>query len=418
MGNYKSLAGNYASGVGARFIGLKGFFRVKIAYFDCFSGISGDMILGALVDAGVPFDRLKEGLSKLKLDGYTLTASTVLKKGIKATKVDVVIESPELPGRPLRDLREIISESALDLSVKEKSLSIIQRLARAEAVVHNCPVEEVHFHEVGHIDTIVDVVGAVYGLQLLDAGRVVSSPIDTGSGCVEMSHGVFPIPAPATAELLKGIPVYSSGIERELTTPTGAAIIATMASSFQALPEMTLSAIGYGAGGWNLDKKANVLRLLVGEEAQGYDTDEVMLLETNIDDMNPQIYEYLIERLLQAGALDAYLTATIMKKSRPAHILSVVAKVEDLDAIRRLVFKETTTLGIRSSKVTRSILRREIKEVELPYGRVRVKVSRGPDGVSNISPEYEDCKRLALESGAPLKDIMDMAKRLSGSRLS
>jgi len=177
---------------------------MKIAYFDCFSGISGDMILGALVDAGVPFDRLKEGLSKLKLDGYTLTASTVLKKGIKATKVDVVIESPELPGRPLRDLREIISESALDLSVKEKSLSIIQRLARAEAVVHNCPVEEVHFHEVGHIDTIVDVVGAVYGLQLLDAGRVVSSPIDTGSGCVEMSHGVFPIPAPATAELLKG----------------------------------------------------------------------------------------------------------------------------------------------------------------------------------------------------------------------
>ncbi|MDZ4384401.1 MAG: nickel pincer cofactor biosynthesis protein LarC [Nitrospirota bacterium] len=391
---------------------------MKIAYFDCFSGISGDMILGALVDAGVPFDRLKEGLSKLKLDGYTLTASTVLKKGIKATKVDVVIESPELPGRPLRDLREIISESALDLSVKEKSLSIIQRLARAEAVVHNCPVEEVHFHEVGHIDTIVDVVGAVYGLQLLDAGRVVSSPIDTGSGYVRMSHGVFPIPAPATAELLKGTPVYSSGIERELTTPTGAAIITTMASSFQALPEMTLSAIGYGAGGWNLDKKANVLRLLVGEDIQGYDADEVMLLETHIDDMNPQIYEYLIERLLQAGALDVCLTPTIMKKSRPAHILSIVTKVEDLDAIRRLVFKETTTLGIRSSKVTRSVLRREIKEVDLPYGRVRVKVSRGPDGVSNISPEYEDCKRLALESEVPLKDIIDMVKRLSGSRLS
>ena len=390
---------------------------MKIAYFDCFSGISGDMILGALVDAGVPFDRLKEGLSKLKLDGYTLTASTVLKKGIKATKVDVVIESPELPGRPLRDLREIISESALDLSVKEKSLSIIQRLARAEAVVHNCPVEEVHFHEVGHIDTIVDVVGAVYGLQLLDAGRVVSSPIDTGSGCVEMSHGVFPIPAPATAELLKGIPVYSSGIERELTTPTGAAIIATMASSFQALPEMRLLAVGYGAGGWDLPEKANVLRVFVGEDVQGYDADEVMLLETNIDDMNPQIYEYLIERLLQAGALDVYLTPIMMKKSRPAHILSIVTRVEDLDAIRSLVFRETTTLGIRSSKVTRSILKREIREVELPYGKVRVKISGGPGGVSNISPEYEDCKRLALETGAPLKDIIDMAKRLSGSRL-
>lgn len=390
---------------------------MKIAYFDCFSGISGDMILGALIDAGVPFDRLQEGLSKLNLDGYTLTASTVLKKGIKATKVDVVIESPELPGRPLKDLREIISESALDLSVKEQSLSIIQRLAGAEAVVHNCPVEEVHFHEVGHIDTIVDVVGAVYGLQLLDVGRVVASPIDTGSGYVRMSHGVFPIPAPATAELLKGIPVYSSGIERELTTPTGAAIITTMASSFQALPEMRLLAVGYGAGGWDLPEKANVLRILVGEEAQGYDADEVMLLETNIDDMNPQIYEYLIERLLQAGALDVYLTPIMMKKSRPAHILSIVTRVEDLDAIKRLVFKETTTLGIRGSKVTRSILKREIKEVELPYGKVRVKISGGPGGVSNISPEYEDCKRLALETGVPLKDIMDMAKRLSGSRL-
>jgi len=384
---------------------------MKIAYFDCFSGISGDMILGALVDAGVPFDQLQEGLSKLNLDGYTLTASTVLKKGIKATKVDVVIESPELPGRPLRDLREIISDSALDLSVKERSLTIIQRLAGAEAVVHNCPVEEVHFHEVGHIDTIVDVVGAVYGLQLLDAGRVVSSPIDTGSGYVRMSHGVFPIPAPATAELLKGKPVYSSGIERELTTPTGAAIITTMASSFQALPEMRLSAIGYGAGGWDLPEKANVLRLLVGEEVQGYDVDEVMLLETTIDDMNPQIYEYLIEKLLQAGALDVYLIPMMMKKSRPAHILSIVTRVEDLDAIKRLVFKETTTLGIRGSKVTRSILKREIREVELPYGKVRVKISGDKNSVINITPEYEDCKRIAMETGLPLKEIIDLAKR-------
>lgn len=384
---------------------------MKIAYFDCFSGISGDMILGALVDAGVPFDRLQEGLSKLNLDGYTLTASTVLKKGIKATKVDVVIESPELPGRPLKGLREIISESALDLSVKEQSLSIIQRLAGAEAVVHNCPVEEVHFHEVGHIDTIVDVVGAVYGLQLLDVGRVVASPIDTGSGYVRMSHGVFPIPAPATAELLKGIPVYSSGIGRELTTPTGAAIITTMASSFQALPEMRLSAVGYGAGGWDLPEKANVLRILVGEDVQGYDADEVMLLETNIDDMNPQIYEYLIERLLQAGALDVYLTPIMMKKSRPAHILSIVTRVEDMDAIKRLVFKETTTLGIRGSKVTRSILKREIKEVELPYGKVRVKISGDKNGVINITPEYEDCKRIAMETGLPLKEIIDLAKR-------
>lgn len=388
---------------------------MRIAYFDCFSGISGDMILGALVDAGVPFDKLKEGLSFLNLEGYTITASTVLKKGIRATKVDVVIESSDLPGRPLKDLREIILESALDISIKDRCLSILQRLAGAEAVVHNSPVEDVHLHEVGHIDTIVDVVGSVYSLRLLGIDRVVSSPIDTGSGYVEMSHGIFPIPAPATAELLKGVPVYSSGTGRELTTPTGAAIITTIASSFQSLPEMRLSTVGYGAGGWDLGEKANVLRVLIGEDIGGYDMDEVVLIETNIDDMNPQIYEYLIERLLQAGALDVYLTPAIMKKSRPAHILSIVIKAEDLEAIKRLVFQETTTLGIRINKVARSTLKRDIREVELPYGKVRVKVSSGPDGMINIAPEYEDCKRIAMETGRPLKDIIELAKRL-GSR--
>lgn len=385
---------------------------MKIAYFDCFSGISGDMILGALVNAGVPFDRLKEGLSRLNLEGYTITASTVLRKGIKATKVDVVIETPDLPGRPLKDLREIILESSLDVVIKERSLAIFQKLAVAEATVHGCPVEEVHFHEVGHIDTIVDVVGSVCGLQLLDVDRVVSSPIDTGSGHVEMSHGIFPIPAPVTAELLKGVPVYSSGIERELTTPTGAAVITAIASSFQAMPKMRLSAVGYGAGGWDLGEKANVLRVLVGEERQSYEMDEVMVLETNIDDMSPQIYDYLIDRLLQAGALDVYITPVIMKKSRPAHILSVVAKEEDLGALQRLVFQETTTLGVRISPMGRSTLKREIKEVELPYGKVRVKVSSGPDGTMNIVPEYEDCKRIAMQTGKPLKDIIELAKSI------
>lgn len=390
---------------------------MKIAYFDCFSGISGDMMLGALVDAGAPFDKLKEGLSHLKIEGYTIFTSTVLRKGIRATKVDVVIDSRDLPGRPFKDLREIVSESSLDISIKEKSLSILQRLAEAEAAIHNCTVEDVHFHEVGHIDTIVDVVGSAYALQLLGIDRVIASPVDTGNGCVEMSHGKFPIPAPVTAELLRSVPVYSSGIERELTTPTGAAIITTLASSFQALPEMRLSTVGYGAGGWDLSEKPNVLRVFIGEDMQGFDMDEVALLETNIDDMNPQIYEYLIERALQAGALDVYITPITMKKSRPAHILSIMTGLENLETIKRLVFRETTAIGIRISKVRRSILNRDIKEVELPYGKVRVKISNAPDGTNRIVPEYEDCKRIAMETGIPLKEIIELAKKVVHSKL-
>ena len=385
---------------------------MKIAYFDCSSGISGDMILGALVDAGAPFDKLKEGLSQLSIDGYSITATPVLKKGVRATKVDVVVEGPDLPGRPLKDLREIISDSALDSEIKSKSISIFQRLAEAESVVHNCPVEDVHFHEVGHIDTIVDIVGSVYAFHLLGIDRVVSSPIDTGSGSVKMSHGLFPIPAPVTAELLKGVPLYSSGIERELTTPTGAAIITAFASSFQPLPGMTLSKIGYGAGGWELSEKPNVLRVFIGEDTALYNTDEVCVIETNIDDMNPQVYEYLMDRLFEAGALDVYLTPVVMKKSRPAQMLSVVADAVRLTDIKELIFRETTTIGVRVKKMSRFVLTRDIKEVHLPYGTVRVKISGSSSGVYNIVPEYEDCKALAIKTGIPLRDVMELARRL------
>ncbi len=385
---------------------------MKIAYFDCSSGISGDMILGALVDAGAPFDKLKEGLSQLSIDGYSITATPVLKKGVKATKVDVVVEGPDLPGRPLKDLREIISDSTLDSEIKSKSISIFQRLAGAESVVHNCPIEDVHFHEVGHIDTIVDIVGSVYAFHLLGIDRVVSSPIDTGSGSVKMAHGLFPIPAPVTAELLKDVPIYSSGIERELTTPTGAAIITTFASSFQSLPKMTLSKIGYGAGGWELSEKPNVLRVFIGEDTALYNTDEVCVIETNIDDMNPQVYEYLMDRLFEAGALDVYITPVVMKKSRPAQMLSVTADAGRLNALKELIFRETTTIGVRVKKMSRFVLTRDIKEVHLPYGTVRVKVSGSSSGVYNIVPEYEDCKALAIKTGIPLRDVMELAKRL------
>lgn len=386
---------------------------MKTAYFDCFSGISGDMILGALVDAGAPLDKLKEGLAHLNLDGYNITASTVLKKGIRATKVDVIIEPHDFPERPLKDLRNIILDSTLDVNVKNKSLSVIQRIAEAEAVVHNCRIEDVHFHEVGHIDTIVDVVGSVYCLQSLGIDKVIASPIDTGSGHVKSSHGILPIPAPVTAELLKGVPVYSSGINRELTTPTGAAIITSFASAFASLPEMKLSSVGYGAGGWELDEKANILRVLIGEDNYACEEDEVILMETNIDDMNPQIYEYLMEKLFLSGALDVYLTQTIMKKSRPGHLLSVVTKIDQLSDIKKLLFQETTTLGLRINRIARSTLKREIKEVTLPQGKVRVKVSSGPDGIVNRVPEYEDCKKIAVETGIPLKDIIELAKKFS-----
>ncbi|MCC7202324.1 MAG: nickel pincer cofactor biosynthesis protein LarC [Nitrospirae bacterium] len=384
---------------------------MKIAWFDCSSGISGDMILGAMVDAGVPFDKLKEGLSQLNLEGYSISANTVLKKGVKATKVDVVIESPDLPGRPLKDLRQIISDSNLSQEIKTKSLSIFQRLAVAESVVHNCPVEDVHFHEVGHIDTIVDIVGSVYAFHLLGIDKVISSPVDTGSGTVKMSHGIFPIPAPVTAELLKDVPVYSSGIERELTTPTGAAIITAFASSFQPLPKMTPSQIGYGAGGWELSEKPNILRVFIGEDAGALGTDEVCVIETNIDDMNPQIYEYLMDRLFEAGALDVYITPIIMKKNRPAQMLSVIADTGTLNVLREIIFRETTSIGVRVGKLSRFVLARDIKEVQLPYGRVRIKISGGSNGVHNIVPEYEDCKALALKTGIPLKDIIELARR-------
>ncbi|MCC6544625.1 MAG: nickel pincer cofactor biosynthesis protein LarC [Nitrospirae bacterium] len=385
---------------------------MKIAYFDCSSGISGDMILGALVDAGVPFDELIEGLSKLNLDGFSITAGTVLKKGVRATKIDVVIESRDLPGRPLKDLRDIISDSALDSEIKSKSISIFQRLAEAESVVHNCRVEEVHFHEVGHIDTIVDIVGSVYAVHLLGIDKVVSSPIDTGSGSVKMSHGLFPIPAPVTAELLRDVPLFSCGTERELTTPTGAAIITSFASSFQPLPGMTLSKIGYGAGGWDLREKPNVLRVFIGEDTDVYGTDEVCVIETNIDDMNPQVYEYLMDRLFDAGALDVYITPVVMKKSRPAQMLSAVADTERLNAMKEIIFRETTTIGVRVRKMSRFVLERDMKEVHLPYGTVRVKISGSSNGVCNIVPEYEDCKALAMKTGLPLRDIIELARRL------
>lgn len=384
---------------------------MKVAYFDCYSGISGDMILGALVDAGLPLERLKETLSLLEVEGYSITAEKVKRKGIAATKVDVVIEKEDLPGRELKDIRRIISDSELDVVIKEKGLSVFERLARAEATVHNVDIKDVHFHEIAHIDTIIDVVGCIYGLNYLGIERIYSSPVDTGSGMVDTSHGILPVPAPVTAELLRNVPVYSSGVKRELTTPTGAALITTLTTEFQTMPRMRINSIGYGAGSWNLDEQANVLRIFIGEEDITWSTEEIFLLETNIDDMNPQIYEYLMETLFRAGAMDVYITPVIMKKGRPGHVLSVMSSQEKIHDLQSIIFKETSTIGIRVNRVSRSILRRDVEEVETPFGMVKVKKSCGPDGHIRFSPEYEDCKRIAREKGVPLAKVMEIVRR-------
>jgi len=382
---------------------------MTIAYFDCFSGISGDMALGALVDAGVPLEVLHSELAKLGLPGYTLSAEQVKRSGLAATKVHVVLEEREQPARRLADIRDIINRSTLSPAVKQKSLGIFERLAEAEAKVHGTTAEAVHFHEVGAVDAIVDIVGSVIGLEHLGIGEIIASPVNVGSGSVHTAHGRLPVPTPATAELLKGIPLYSSSIAFELPTPTGAAIISTLADSFGPLPQLVVRRIACGAGNKDFPGQPNVLRLFVGESAPAYDEDRAVLIETNIDDMNPQIYDHLIDRLLQAGALDAYLAPLVMKKGRPGILLSVLSAKENADALLDIIFRETTSIGVRFQEVGRKKLSRELQDVRTPYGVVRVKVSRRGDEVLTVTPEYEDCRRIARERQVPLKTVMEEA---------
>jgi uncharacterized protein (TIGR00299 family) protein len=383
---------------------------MTIAYFDCFSGISGDMMLGALVSAGVPIDQLRAELGKLNLLGYTITSEQVLRSGIAATKVDVVLEQKERPERRLDDIREVINSSSLSAHVKQKSLNVFRRLAEAEAAVHLTTIDKVHFHEVGAVDAIVDIVGTVIGLDHLGIDEIAASPINLGTGTARTAHGNLPVPAPATAFLLEGAPVYATAAGIELTTPTGAAIISTLASSFGPLPQMQLTRTGYGAGGRDLPQSPNVLRLMLGTRPLPDREDATLLIETNIDDMNPQVYEHLIGKLLSQGAHDAWLTPVIMKKGRPAVLLSIIAPPSKGDLLTDAIFRETTSIGVRVQQVGRKKLAREVREVETLWGTVRVKVSSRDGEVLTATPEYEDCKRIAEEKQVPLKQVMDEAK--------
>jgi uncharacterized protein (TIGR00299 family) protein len=384
---------------------------MKLAYFDCPSGISGNMILGALLDAGLELDALKEALAALKISGYEMEATKVQRKGLAGTLVDVRV-SEDQTARHLGDILEIIGESTLPSDVKEKAATVFTRLAEVEAKMHGVSVEEIHFHEVGSLDAIVDVVGAIIGLKLLGVEEVYSSLLHLGKGFVKCAHGLIPVPAPATLELVKGLPVYGWDIEAELVTPTGAAIISTLAK-FDLPPPMRVERIGYGAGHRDLPIP-NLLRLVVATthpHAGELGQDTVVLLETNIDDMNPEFYEYVMDRLFQKGALDVFLTPIQMKRNRPATVLSVIVGQEDVDKMLEVIFDETTTLGVRIQEIQRKKLIRESVMVHTCYGSISVKVAKLDGVVKNVSPEYEECRQIAEEHHVPLKVVYEEAEK-------
>ncbi len=377
---------------------------MKIAYFDCFSGISGDMVLGALIDAGLSLKRLEEALAPLKLPGYRLSARSVEKAGVRATKVDVVVDDRKVPIRDYPQMVAVFRQGRLPRMAETSALEILERLARAEADVHGRKLSQLHFHELGGVDTLVDIAGAVLGLSLLGVDEIYASPLNIGGGMTRSA--AFPIPAPATAALLAGVPVYSSGIDRELTTPTGAAIIGTLAKGFVPFPACRVEAIGHGAGETELPATPNVLRLFIGERVaeRGWGEERVTQLETNVDDISPQIYDYLIEKLQREGALEVSLTPIIMKKGRPGITVTVLARAEHSARLARVLFEETPTLGVRMRHVDRMVLPRTLQSVSTPWGRVRVKVTRH-DGREELRPEYEDCRTLAEATGRPLRTV-------------
>jgi uncharacterized protein (TIGR00299 family) protein len=390
---------------------------MKIAYFDCIAGASGDMILGALLDAGLPEATLRERLAALRLDDFELRCQRVQKNAFSAIKVDVLVAG-DVPERHLADIERIIQKSDLPPAIREKSRAIFQRLCKAEAGIHGTTLDKVHLHELGGVDTIVDVVGALSGLDALGIERVYASPLPMGRGFIRGAHGQIPLPAPATVALLKGVPIVGSELEVELVTPTGAVLLSSLAEAFGPIPAMTLTAIGYGAGGRDLPIP-NVLRLLAGEQASPGSavTETLVMLETNIDDLNPEIYDYVMDRLLTAGALDVFFSSIQMKKNRPGTLLGVLCRPGDAHALTAILFAETSTLGVRQHSVARHALPRSIHSVETPYGPVRVKVAQFAGG-QKASPEYQDCRQLANLHGVPLYQVYRAAERAAGSYTS
>ena len=405
----------FDGGEALRIVSTSGFSQtpMKLAFFDCFSGISGDMVLGALVDAGMPVEQMRAELAALAVPGWTITAEKVWKNGMAATHVTVKTEDTRTH-RSLSTILDIIAKSSLAPAVQQRASAIFRNLGAAEAAVHDVPIEKIHFHEVGAIDAIVDICGACIGFAALGIESFACSPLNVGGGTAKMAHGVLPVPAPATARLLLGKPTYSSGVQRELVTPTGAAIVTTVCTAFGSQPAMTVSAIGYGAATADLEGQPNVLRLMVGEAAQKsvLGTEEtIRVLEANLDDMNPQIFGYFLDKALAGGALDVFAAPVQMKKSRPGMLVTVLCKPADEQKFQEMFFAETTTLGVRSHAAERRILPRAWEKVATRYGEVRVKVARIDGIVRQASPEFEDCRKLAEEQNVPLQQVMEEAMR-------
>jgi pyridinium-3,5-bisthiocarboxylic acid mononucleotide nickel chelatase len=389
---------------------------MRTLYFDCFAGASGDMTLGALVGAGADARSLVEQLALLDVSDYEVSFERVERSGISATRA-YVRTGPEHRHRHLTDIHRIIYASRLKDSVKERAARIFTRLAEAEAIVHNLPVERIHFHEVGALDAIVDVVGACVGFELLAVERFIASALHVGSGTVEMAHGRYPVPPPAVAELLRGAPVYATDIKGELVTPTGAAIISTVCSEYGALPRMRIEATGYGAGAREYERFPNVLRILIGETEEMAGVEKLLIVETNIDDASPQIIGHLMERAFAIGALDCYFTPVQMKKNRPGVLVSILCLPREREAMFGLLFAETTTLGARCYEVERRALEREVVPVETEYGTIDVKVARMNGRVTGATPEYEQCRAAAQKADVPLR-VVEEAARLAFARVT
>jgi len=369
------------------------------------------MILGALVDTGLSIDTLRNLLEALNLSEFTIQAEKVDKNGFSATKVDIHVKK-QPPERHLDEIKTIIQNSSLSKSIQTRAILIFERIAETEAAIHNKTIDQVHLHELGGTDTIIDVVGTLLALDHLGISSVYASPVPLGKGFVEGAHGQIPLPSPATIALLKEIPVYGKEIESELVTPTGAALLVELVDGFGPAPPMILENVGYGAGGRDLPIP-NLLRVLIGEISQSGKTtlDHLAILETNLDDLNPEIYPYVIESLFEGGALDVTLTPIHMKKNRPGTQIQVLCEPVDVDAIRLILFRETTTLGIKQTFIERYALPRTIREIETPYGKVRVKIAELSPELKKISPEYEDCRKLAIEKGIPITTVYQEAIR-------
>lgn len=393
---------------------------MKFLYYDCFAGISGDMNLGAMIDLGVDPAFLVESLRALDISGYELAVSRQSRRGITGTKVDVVLSAHDGRGhnhheRKLDDIRKILTAASLSDGVRRRSLRMFEAIARAESKVHGIDINAVHFHEVGAVDAIVDIVGAALCFEYLGVDRAAASSVELGGGFVHCAHGTLPVPAPATTEILRGVPVRTGGAPREMTTPTGAAILVSLVDTFSDSVSFQLKEVGYGIGTDDTEIP-NVLRVMLGEKSgdssgSGHESGEVWLVECNIDDMNPELYEHVLDRLLEKGARDAFMTPIIMKKSRPAVVLSVLCDTDRLAGVEEIVLTETTTLGLRKQRLSRTTLRRGALSVMTDYGEVRIKRTFRGNALVTWKPEYEDCRNIAREKGVSIQDVYGAVER-------